>query len=293
MAIFLSALIIGLSVGTIYGLAAFGMVMSYRISKVVNLGQAGISALCATMYWWIADQWGAPLLVSLALALILGTLMGAAFGYAVLRMTSWPKPLLMIVSLAVTLVLFAVADRFLPDFNPNAPSPFGDGGFNFLLTYVTSAQIGTFLVCIAVVVFTTWVVRKLRFGLFVRGVFDDPDGASTLGIPLDGYVVSVWAIAGAMAALAGVLATNRTSLDINLLMFVMVWGLAGAVLGGMESFALAFLGGLSLGTAQGVVGGTFGGVLPPGIENLSAIVVMAAGVLYAGTKRRHLATLQT
>ena len=42
VALFISALIIGVSLGTIYGLMAFGMVASYRISKVVNLGQAGI-----------------------------------------------------------------------------------------------------------------------------------------------------------------------------------------------------------------------------------------------------------
>jgi branched-subunit amino acid ABC-type transport system permease component len=96
-----------------------------------------------------------------------------------------------------------------------------------------------------------------------------------------------------MAGLAGILASSRVQLDSVLLLFVMVWGLAGAVLGGLESFALAFAGGVTLGVAEGILGGMLGGSLGPGLENLSAIVIMAVGVLYAGTKRRHLAHLQT
>ena len=37
----------------------------------------------------------------------------------------------------------------------------------------------------------------------------------------------------------------------------------------------------------------YGGSLPPGTENLGVVVIMAAAVLYAGTRRRHLAHLQT
>jgi branched-subunit amino acid ABC-type transport system permease component len=65
------------------------------------------------------------------------------------------------------------------------------------------------------------------------------------------------------------------------------------VLGGLESFAMAFVGGMVLGLSQGVLGGMFASSLPPGFENLTAIVIVALGVLYAGTKRRHLAHLQT
>jgi branched-chain amino acid transport system permease protein len=96
----------------------------------------------------------------------------------------------------------------------------------------------------------------------------------------------MWALGGALAALGGVLVTHRSLLESDLLLFIAVWGLAAATLGGLESFVLAFVGGLSLGIAEGVVGGDFGSSLPPGVENLSSVAVMAAAVLYAGIKRR-------
>ncbi len=293
MALFVSALILGVTLGTIYGLMAFGMVASYRISGVVNLGQAGIAALSAAVYWWMEAVAGTPRPVAVPAAILLGAVLGAALGQVTLRLSSWPKGLVMILTLAITLMLFAAADLVLPLNNPAGSPVFGSRGFDFALTYVTADQIGSLATCVVVVVVTTWVLRRTRFGLFVRVIYDDPNTAATMGIPLSAYIVRVWAISGGMAGLAGILVSTRTTLATPLLLFVMVWGLAGAVLGGLESFALAFAGGLLLGIAEDLLGAELAGSLGPGLENLTAILIMATGVLYAGLRRRHLAHLQS
>ena len=293
MAIFVSALIIGGFLGTIYGLMAFGMVASYRISRVVNLGQAGVAALGASVFWWMSSQWGAPVVVSLMGGVVVGAVLGAAMGFVNVLMGNWPRGFVMIFTLCVTLLLFAVCDHILPPTVVSPVSPFGSGGFDLAFTFVGAHHIGTVVVCLAVVVAATWVTRRTRFGLFVRAIYDDPDGAATLGIPLALYVVGVWAMAGGMAGLAGILISYKTTLDTVLLLFVAVWGLAGAVLGGLESFGLALVGGVLLGCAEGIIGGMYSGSLPPGTENLAAVVIMAVAVLWAGTRKRHLAHLQT
>ena len=293
MTLLVSALIVGVFLGTIYGLMAFGMVASYRISRVVNLGQAGVAAFGATVYWWMTSQWGAPVAVSIVGAIVVGAVLGSLMGWVSLLMRRFPPSFMMIFSLCVTLLLFALVDRMLPPQQVAPTSPFGDGGFNLAETYVANHQIGTFAVCIAAVLLFTLLLRRTRFGLFVRAIYDDPAGAATVGIPLTVYVVGVWALSGGLAGLAGLLITNRTLLDTLVLLFVAVWGLAGAILGGLESFALAFVGGILLGVSEGVLGGMYGGSLPPGTENLGVVVIMAAAVLYAGTRRRHLAHLQT
>jgi len=291
--VFASAAVIGLFLGTIYALMALGMVASYRINRVVNLGQAGIAAFGAAVYWWMTAVWGAPVLVALIGGILAGAVVGAGLGIANLKMVLWPRGFVMIFTLTVTLLLFAVVDWILPATTVSPISPFGSGGFKFALTYVTSHQIGTFLTCVTVAFLATWVVRKTRVGIYVRAIYDDPDGASTLGVPLGVFVVGVWATAGALAGLAGILVTPRTLLDTLLLLFVRVWALAASILGGLESFAIALAGGLILGLAQGIVGGVFGGQLGPGLENLAAIVLMAGGVFYAGIKHRDLAHIQT
>ena len=293
MQVFASAAVIGLFLGTIYALMALGMVAAYRINRVVNLGQAGMAAFGASVYWWMTSVWGAPVLVALVGGILAGGAIGAMLGWANLKMVAWPRGFVMIFTLTITLLLFAVVDWILPDTTVSPESPFGAGGFNFALTYVTSHQIGTFLTCVIVAFLATWVVRKTRVGIYVRAIYDDPDGASTLGVPLGVFVVGVWATGGALAGLAGILVSPRTLLDTLLLLFVMVWALAAAILGGLESFAIALAGGLLLGLAQGIAGGVFGGQLGPGLENMAAIVVMSGGVLYAGIKHRDLAHIQT
>ena len=151
MALFVSALIIGVFLGTIYGLMAFGMVASYRISRVVNLGQAGVAALGATVYYWMTAQWGAPVIVSLFAAIAVAALVGGFMGWCNLLMADWPKGFVMIFTLCVTLLLFAYVDHILPPTTIAPVSPFGSSGFNFALTFVAAHQIGTFAVTLATV----------------------------------------------------------------------------------------------------------------------------------------------
>jgi branched-chain amino acid transport system permease protein len=291
--IFLSALIIGIFLGTVYAIVALGMVAAYRINRVVNLAQAGTAVFGATIYWWMTNIWGAPVIVSLFGGVLAAGAVGALLGIANLHTSHWPRGFVMILTLTATLLLFAVSDNILPPQTVSPASPFGEDGFNVALTYVSYHQIGTFLTCLGVTLAASWTVRKSRAGMYVRAIYDDAAGASTVGVPTSYFVVGVWAFGGALAGLAGILVSPRTTLDSVLLLFVTVYALAGAILGGLESFAIAFAGSMILGISQGIIGGVFAGSLGPGLENLSAVALMAAGVFYAGVKRRDLAHIQT
>jgi branched-chain amino acid transport system permease protein len=291
--VFESAVIIGVFTGTIYAMMALGLVASFRINRVVNLGIPGLAVFGATIYFQMSNVWGAPVLVSLVGGVLVGALLGALLGLCNLKMTEWPRGFVMIFTLTVSLFLFGWSDKILPPIQISPASPFGDsGGFKVALTYVSNHQIGTFLTCIVVTLLMGWVVTKSRIGVYVRAIYDDGDSAATLGIPLGYFVVGVWAVAGALAALAGILVSPRTTLDPYLILFVTIWALAGAILGGLESFGVAFVGSILVGLSQGILGG---GIihLGPGLENLGAIGIVAVAVFYAGVKRRDLAHIQT
>lgn len=290
--IVISAVIIGLYKGTIYALMSLGMIACHRINRVINLGQAGLAAFAAAIYWWMTATWGAPLAVSALGGVLASTVVGAFLGYANLKMRDWPRGLVMIVTLGVTLLLFATVDKILPAFGVTPQSPFGTSGFNFALTYISSHQIGTFITAVTIVLLATWVIKKTRVGMAVRAIYDHPNGAATLGVPISAFVIGVWAVGGALAGIAGILVTAKVALDPTLLLFVLVWSLAASVVGGLESFALAYAGALVLGISQGVIGGVFSGALGPGMENLAAIVVVGAAVVWAGIKRRDFAHIQ-
>ncbi|HKN91173.1 MAG TPA: branched-chain amino acid ABC transporter permease, partial [Acidimicrobiia bacterium] len=284
--VFESAVIIGIFTGTIYAMMALGIVASFRINRVVNLGIPGLAVFGATIYFQMSNVWGAPVLVSLLGGVLVGAAFGALLGLCNLKMTQWPRGFVMIFTLTVSLFLFGWSDKILPPIQISPASPFGDsGGFKVALTFVSNHQIGTFITCILVTLLMGFVVTKTRIGVYVRAIYDDGDSAATLGIPLGYFVVGVWAVAGALAALAGILVSPRTTLDPYLILFVTIWALAGSILGGLESFGVAFVGSILVGLSQGILGG---GIihLGPGLENLGAIAVVAVAVFYAGVKRR-------
>jgi len=291
--VFESAVIIGIFTGTIYAMMALGIVASFRINRVVNLGIPGMAVFGATIYFQMSNVWGAPVIVALVGGVAVGAIIGALLGLCNLKMTQWPRGFVMIFTLTVTLFLFGWSDKILPPIQISPASPFGDsGGFKVALTFVSNHQIGTFITAIVVTLLMGFVVSKTRIGIYVRAIYDDGDSAATLGIPLGYFVVGVWAVAGALAALAGILVSPRTTLDPYLILFVSIWALAGSILGGLESFGVAFVGSILVGLSQGILGG---GIihLGPGLENLGAIAVVAVAVFYAGVKRRDLAHIQT
>jgi branched-subunit amino acid ABC-type transport system permease component len=223
-----------------------------------------------------------------------GAFIGALLGMANLKMTEWPRGFVMIFTLTVSLFLFGWSDKILPPVQVAPASPFGDsGGFNVALTFVSNHQIGTFLTCILVTLLMGWIVTKSRIGIYIRAIYDDGESAATLGIPLSAFVVGVWATAGALAALAGILVSPRVTLDPYLILFVSIWALAGSILGGLESFGIAFFGSLLVGLSQSIIGAGVFGRPGPGLENLGAILVVAVAVFYAGIKRRDVSHIQT
>ncbi|HEY4410351.1 MAG TPA: branched-chain amino acid ABC transporter permease [Acidimicrobiia bacterium] len=291
--VFESAVIIGIFTGTIYAMMALGIVASFRINRVVNLAIPGLAVFGATIYFEMSNVWGAPVIVALFGGVAVGAFIGALLGLCNLKMTQWPRGFVMIFTLTVTLFLFGWSDKILPPIQISPASPFGDnGGFKVALTFVSNHQIGTFVTCILVTLLMALVVTKTRIGVYVRAIYDDGDSAATLGIPIGYFVVGVYAVAGALAALAGILVSPRTTLDPYLILFVTIWALAGSILGGLESFGIAFVGSILVGLSQGILGG---GLihLGPGLENLGAIAVVAVAVFYAGVKRRDLAHIQT
>ncbi|MDQ1565836.1 MAG: branched-chain amino acid transport system permease protein [Actinomycetota bacterium] len=294
ISIFESAVVIGVFTGTIYALMALGMVASFRINRVVNLGIPGIAVFGATIYFQMSNVWGAPVLVSLVGGVLVGVVLGAGLGVCNLKMAEWPRGFVMIFTLTASLFLFGWSDKILPPIQVSPASPFGDGGgFKLALTFVSNHQIGTFLTAVIVTLLSGFVVTRTRIGVYVRAIYDDGDSAATLGIPLGYFIVGVWAAAGGLAALAGILVSPRVTLDPYLLLFVSIWALAGSILGGLESFGTAFAGSILVGLSQGILGAGVFGHLGPGLENLGAIAIVAAAVFYAGVKRRDLAHIQT
>jgi branched-chain amino acid transport system permease protein len=114
--------------------------------------------------------------------------------------------------------------------------------------------------------------HKTRIGRALRAVADDHQAALAVGIPLQHIWAIVWAVAGFVALVAGLMWGVRNGVQYALT-FVALKALPVLLIGGFESIPGAILGGLIIGTTEKLAEVYFGPMVGGGIESWFAYVV--------------------
>lgn len=271
------SIVSGVSQAGLYGLLALALVLTYRVSRTVAFVHGGIAMLGAMLLWWTVFDSGnftgaqpnLPKPLAVAFPLALGALIGAIYGWVVTRgrCADWPKLTLTVFSLGVLLVFMgAIPLLFYIPFggHETPPSPFGDGRFTVLDTVVSVHQAATIGITVVVAVVITVVLHRTRGGLWVRSIADDVEAARWAGVPINRVGTAVYAGAGALSSLAGILIAPVLGPGFIDVLFVFLRALTCAVLGGFTSFSLALAGALLLGVLDsslrtGLLGSVSGG----------------------------------
>jgi len=249
MSLFLSLLIGGLTIGAVYALVALGVVVIYRISRVVNLAHGGMGVFATFVYHYtfIRDL-GLPV----AVAFVLTLLVGAALGVVVERCFVGPvRHRGTLITLTMTVgVLLMLTELTIQIWGPNQPvikSIFSDRIIHLGSSGVTVHQLGTAGFVILLGLGLAVLLNRTRFGTAIEAIAEDPGAARIVGLPVRRITTVTWALGGATAALAGMLYIHLNSLDQISLTFVLIFSLVAAVLGGFNSLTLAVIGSLGVG----------------------------------------------
>ena len=250
----------GVFVGLIYGLLAVGLVVVYRVSRIVNFAYGETGMLCAFVFFGIRLHPTATRLVDhgILVALPAAMLLGAGIGAAMERIIARPlrtNPVLngMVGTIATSLLFITLGiDLWGPDVHVTKPLVQGEG--ITLLGLVVSPQqllIGACTVAILVALGTTY--RFTSFGLRLRATAIDPYAASLSGINTDATAMGTWALAGALSAVSAILIAPLVAMNVVFMTFLALRSFAAALLGGLTSLVGAFCAGLLLGVAEGVI----------------------------------------
>lgn len=267
-------LVAGVANGTIYALLALGVVVVYRISRVVNLahGSMGIFATFVFHYVFVRS-WGLPIVVAFVLTLLVGAGLGVGVErqfIAPVRKRGTLPTLMMTVG-----VLLLLSELTVQLWGPNTPpiaSVFPDRTIRFGSTGVTVHQLAT-AACVALLGGGLYLLlNRTRYGVAIEAIAEDPGAARIVGLPVATITTVTWAIGGATAALAGMLYIHLNSLDQISLTFVLISSLVAAVLGGFNSLPLAAGGSIAVGIIYSLAEGY---VKTPGFAD----VVVFGGLL--------------
>ncbi|HEX5586753.1 MAG TPA: branched-chain amino acid ABC transporter permease, partial [Acidimicrobiia bacterium] len=243
--------LLGLGAGSLYAIAAIGLVLVYRGSGVVNFAQGAIGMVGAYAYWEAHIEHGLSQPVSFAIGLVVSAAIGAVFYLVIIRNMREASNLAKIVAtLALLLVLDSIAflrydplPILVPSWLPNHPT-------DILGAVVGADRVWIFVI---VIVLTTvlWMIYKFtKFGVATTAVAENPRAVAALAISPDFIATVNWAAGAALGGFAAMLLVPITALGSGILTFMVIPVLAAAVVGRFSSFPLTTLAGLGIGIAQ-------------------------------------------
>jgi branched-chain amino acid transport system permease protein len=266
MGFFVEVLAGGLLAGVMYSLVAIGFVLIYKASGVFNFAQGSLVLFGALTFVSLVERQVAPWL-AFAATLVLLVLIAVAIERTVLRPLVNRSPIvLFMATLGLSFVLEGAAqlvwgaqvhglDLGIDD------KPLELGG-------VMLSQFDLFAAAVAgtLVIALSWLTNRTRLGLALRAVADDPLAALSIGIRLPRIWAIVWALAGFVSLIAGLLWGARLGVQFSLSLVVLK-ALPVLIIGGFSSIGGAIVGGLIVGASEKLAEVYLGALVGGGIEN--------------------------
>ena len=257
MARLTNLLITGIASGAVFALLAIGIVLIYRVSRVINLAHGAIGVFSTyVFYFTFIDRLGLPVPVAFVLTMLVGAVLGAAVQAMFINPVRGEGQLTtLIMSIGVLLLLTDGAVQLYGPRQPAIPSIFSDRTIRIGESGVTVHQIATLGLALVLAGGLSLLLRRSAYGKAIEAIAQDPGAARLIGLPVTAVTTGVWAAGGATAALAGMLFIHLNTIDPLGLTFVLIAGLVAAVLGGFTSLPLAVGGSFGLGMVFSVAQG--------------------------------------
>lgn len=281
-------IIVGLTTGSLYGLAGIGLVLTYRTSGIFNFAHGAIAAGAAYLFYELHTVKGLPWPVAAAVSVVgIGVVGGIATERLARVLVGSRISTIIVATVGLLLAIqgflylqFGVVNIAFEDFLPTS-------GITVSGVNVSYGQMITVAISIVAAATLFLFLRTSRLGVFMRGVVDAPDLVSLTGTNPATVRTIAWMIGTSFAALTGILIAPTIGLDAGLLTLLVVQAFGAVAIGRFSSLPWTFAGGLVVGVVAALMTKEWG-ARPP-LNGLPAAVpfFILIGVLLA-TAARHL-----
>ncbi|WP_332642211.1 branched-chain amino acid ABC transporter permease/ATP-binding protein [Aeromicrobium sp.] len=249
-------ILLGLAAGSLYALAAHGLVLVYKSSGVLNLAQGAVGMLGAFLFYRVGDDhnWSTP--VRFALGIGVPALVNCAIHLLVMRRLRTASPLVRLVAgLGVLFLLLSVATSMFGDAGTSVVSPLPTTIRRPFGNDVIISEDRLWLMGIAIVMTAAlWAIYKFSaFGRQTEAVAENPRAAAALGYSPDRIAAVNWAVGGALAGLAAILIAPVLLLQPAALSLIILRALAAALVGRFQSFWITLAGALTIGVTESLL----------------------------------------
>jgi branched-chain amino acid transport system permease protein len=252
MELLLQQVMAGLANGAIYACMALAIVMIFQAIDHLNFAQ-GEMAMFMTFIAWQLMQWGFPYWAAFVVSVVLSFAAGVLIDRVLFRPVQKAPILSQLVAfIALFSILNSSAGQIWDYTVKSFPTPFGHT--SLLKGLVDTHEVGMIGVTGLLLALLYVFFRGTRLGLAMRAAAANPESARLVGIRVGWMTALGWGMASAIGTVAGLLVAPVVFLEPNMMLGVLLYGFAGAVLGGLSSPGGAVLGGFAVGVMENLAG---------------------------------------
>ena len=254
MTLFLSYLINGISLGSVYAIIALGYTMVYGIAKMLNFAHGDVIMIGAYVSFCTMQYMGLPAILSVVLAMAVCTVLGIVIeGLAYKPLRQAPSLAVLITAIGVSYFLQNLALLIWGSTPKSFSSVVSIGSITLLegQLVISGETIVTILANILIMIALTQFTSRTKFGKAMRAVSEDKGAAELMGINVNATISMTFAIGSALAAIAGVLLCSAyPTLQPTTGSMPGIKAFTAAVFGGIGSIPGAMIGGVLLGVIE-------------------------------------------
>lgn len=280
MSVLLPFLVIGLVNGSVYGMAAVGLVVSYKTSGVFNLAYGALATIAAYLFYFLHVQhgWAWPLaaLVSVVALAVPVAWMLEQLGRRIARR---PLVVALVATVGVLVLVEAACDLIYGSSAQQFPAFLPTSTFSVAGTLIQWQQL--IIVCVSLAITGgLWAfLRFARLGKAMRAVVDSDELLAISGTSPALVRRLAWIIGCFTAALAGLLLAPSLTLDAEVLTLLVLQAFGGAAIGRFASLPGSWVGGMLIGVVASLLtkylgGGGILGSLPVGLPFIALFLVL-------------------
>lgn len=273
-------LISGVSLGAVYALVAVGFAVVFSVLKFSNFAHGGMISACAYIgyYFQRAFQPPPPIYVTILFTALVGVLLSFvidAVAYRRLRLKQSPNIYYFLASITMSILIVNLITIFFGK-NLYAFPPIFEKTTFFVGT-IRFSSMDTLILAISLIILLTliFLIDRTRIGLAIRSVAINPQVSRLMGINPDVTIMTVFAIAGALAGISGVLLSMKLSVYPTLGSQMMLKGFIASVIGGLGSLGGAIAAAIILGIVEIFITFLFGSLWTPILTFVLTLLFLA------------------
>ena len=263
----------GIATGAIYACIALAVVMIYQAIDHFNFAQGEMAMFSAFLTWQMID-WGANYWVAFFVCVVISFIGGVAIERIVFAPLHNAPVFTHIVVFIALFQIFNAGAGFIWEFTiKEFPSPFPEK-LPFDTVLIGPHELGMTLITLIMLGLIFMFFRFTPIGLAMRAAAASPESARLVGISVGWMVALGWGLAAAIGAVGGMMIAPVVYLEPNMMLGILLYGFAGAVVGGLTSPGGAVVGGFLMGVIEPLAGMAIGSELKLTVALVVIVIIL-------------------